>query len=456
LKILVAGGTGFIGRRLIKRLLDEDFSRQTHMAAGQDGEKREIICLTRNLASAKRLFEGLDVRVVEADVAKYDDLAKVMSEGIIDVAYYLVHSMEGSSKQWKGFSERDRIAARNFADAATAHNVRRIIYLGGLISEKNGELSEHMKSRKQVGEILQTSSAKVTIFRAAVILGHGGGSFEMLRYLVERLPVMVCPKWVLTKSQPIGVDDVVEYLARAIESEETKGRTFDIGGPDVLTYAEMMKRYATITGNSIRIMILPFLTPRLSSYWIDLITPISASLARPLIDSLKHEATIQDDSIKKILQVKTQSFEQAIQVAIDESKQSVGKRQRPAGTNSSGKKYLLASLIAISILSATFYFYPDDNAILSISSTGWIILHGTWYLGILAAIYFIRKDTRLGALTGGVIGWTALGFFLANLFYPLMHSLSADLPVAGTVRYFAGVALSAFTVVLSHKLFHGR
>ena len=133
----------------------------------------------------------------------------------------------------------------------------------------------------------------------------------------------------LTKS--IGVEDVVEYLAHAIESEETKGETFDIGGPDVLTYAEMMKRYATMTGKSIRIVILPFLTPRLSSYWIALITPINASLARPLIDSLKHEATIQDDSIKKILRVKTQSFEQAIQVDIDESKRSGDNRQRPAG-----------------------------------------------------------------------------------------------------------------------------
>ena len=158
-----------------------------------------------------------------------------------------------------------------------------------------------MRSRKEVGEILKKSTAEVTIFRAPVILGQGGGSFKMLQYLVERLPVMICPKWVLTKSQPIAVDDVVEYLARSIDVPETDGKTFDIGGPEVLTYMDMMKRYASILKKTIRIIIIPFLTPRLSSYWVDLITPVKASLARPLIDSLKHEATVKDASISSII-----------------------------------------------------------------------------------------------------------------------------------------------------------
>jgi uncharacterized protein YbjT (DUF2867 family) len=176
--------------------------------------------------------------------------------------------------------------------------------LGGLISEENREghsesiLSDHMRSRKEVGDILRMSTAGVTIFRAEVILGHGGGSFQMLEYLVKRLPLMVCPKWVLTKSQPISVDDVVEYLVRSVDVKETEGIDFDIGGTEILTYLQMMKRYAKMLKKHIKIIIIPFLTPRLSSYWVDLITPVNASLARPLIDSLKHEATVRDETIK--------------------------------------------------------------------------------------------------------------------------------------------------------------
>jgi uncharacterized protein YbjT (DUF2867 family) len=223
-KILVAGGSGFIGSRLIKRL-SVDIHRQVPQL------RIEIVCLTRNPESIKDMFDK-DIRLVKADVSNYQDLARVMSEGI-DIAYYLVHSMEGSSKEWKKFSERDRVAAMNFAKVASEYGVKRIIYLGGLIQVENDNddrLSEHMRSRKEVGEILQQqySSSKVTIFRAAVILGQGGGSFQMLQYLVERLPVMVCPRWVLTKCQPIAVDDVVEYLARCIDVKETEGKTFDI------------------------------------------------------------------------------------------------------------------------------------------------------------------------------------------------------------------------------------
>ena len=167
----------------------------------------------------------------------------------VDIVFYLIHSMEGSSKDWRKFAERDRIAAENFARGATECNVKRIIYLGGLVPDRNEqikkqeELSEHMKSRIEVGEILKTSSAKVTIFRAAIILGQGGGSFQMLQYLVERLPLMITPKWVLTKSQPIALDDVITYLIKSIESRETEDRSFNLGRSDILTYIDMMRRY---------------------------------------------------------------------------------------------------------------------------------------------------------------------------------------------------------------------
>ena len=236
----------------------------------------------------------------------------------IDVAFYLIHSMEGfPQKNGRNLHKKIEKAAENFARAATECGVKRIIYLGGLVHDQDTRyqnLSEHMRSRIEVGKILKiSSSSKVTILRAAVILGHGGGSFQMLKYLVERLPIMVCPKWVLTKSQPIAVDDVVTYLVKAMESKDTENKTLDIGGPDILTYVNMMKRYAKIINNRpLKILIIPFLTPRLSSYWVDLVTPVKASLARPLIDSLKYEAIVKDDSIKKIIPIKLKTFEEAI------------------------------------------------------------------------------------------------------------------------------------------------
>jgi uncharacterized protein YbjT (DUF2867 family) len=258
-----------------------------------------------------------NVEVVGADASNLSDLVKALQG--IEVAFYLIHSMEGSSKDWKKFEERDRAIAKNFAEAASICKVKRIIYLGGLTNEKDSsKLSPHMRSRWEVAEILKQSNAKVTIFRAAVILGYGGGSFGMLSYLVDRLPLMVCPKWVLTKSQPIAVDDVVAYLADAVVVKATAGRTFDIGGAEKLTYLDMMKRYAEITDKTVRIIIVPFLTPRLSSYWVDLVTPVRAALARPLIDSLKHEALVEDDSIRNLIPLKLASFEEAIRQAKDD------------------------------------------------------------------------------------------------------------------------------------------
>ena len=314
MKILVTGAGGFIGSNLVSRLsiVTKDI---------------EIVCMTRNAEKLKKKINNNNnnndnnVTIAETDVMDYRQLKDTLSG--IDIAYYLIHSMEGnSSKEWKKFAERDRKAAENFAKAATECKVKRIVYLGGLIHEdgiitnskrEQIKISEHMQSRIEVGKILKTSSAYVTIFRAAVILGKDGASYKMLRYLVERLPVMVCPKWVLTKSQPIAIDDVITYLVKSIEIEETQGKEFDIGGPDTLRYIDMMKRYAKVINKKfLKIIIIPFLTPRLSSYWVELITPTKASLVRPLIESLKYEAIVKDDSIKKIIPIRLQTFEESI------------------------------------------------------------------------------------------------------------------------------------------------
>ena len=455
LKILVAGGSGFIGSRLIKKLAADIHQRVPKFRA-------EILCLTRDPESIKDTF-GEDVRLVKADVSKYENLARVMKSEQIDIAYYLVHSMEGASKQWKKFSERDRVAAMNFAKVATEYGVKRIIYLGGLIHvEDDNKLSEHMRSRKEVGEILQQhSSSKVTIFRAAVILGQGGGSFQMLQYLVERLPVMICPRWVLTKCQPIAVGDVVEYLARCIEVKETESKTFDIGGPDVLTYIDMMRKYARLLNKSVKIIIIPFLTPRLSSYWVDLVTPVRASLARPLIDSLKHDATVQDDddddgdSIRQLIPIQLKSFEEAVIEAREEKAQikQPNRLVKERSTQKINSKLLMLSLLAMAVIGSTYYVIDRRP---EIYHTSWVILGTLWYLGIAFAIYFLRYGARLGAITAGSLGWITLTFWLIDNFYIIGGtSLIASSPDATiTIRNFIGAGVAAVVVATSHNLFH--
>ena len=451
-KILVAGGSGFIGSRLIKKLAADIHYHEPQSRAA------EILCLTRDPESIKDMFDE-DIRLVKADVSNYEDLARVMSEQI-DIAYYLVHSMEGTSKQWKKFSERDRVAAMNFAKVASEYGVKRIIYLGGLIhaeDDDDDKLSEHMRSRKKVGEILQQhSSSKVTIFRAAVILGQGGGSFQMLQYLVERLPVMICPRWVLTKCQPIAVDDVVEYLARCIEVKETEGKTFDIGGRDVLTYLDMMRKYAKILNKSVQVIIIPFLTPRLSSYWVDLVTPVRASLARPLIDSLKHDATVQDDSIRQVIPIQLKSFEEAVREARNEKAQVRRPNRRTIKERSTVKinsKLLMLSLLAMAAIGFTYYIMDGRP---EIYHTNWIVLGTLWYMGIAFAIYFLRYGARLGALTAGILGWLTLTFWLIdNLYIVWGTSVIASSPdEAITIRNFIGAGVAALVVATSHNLFH--
>jgi uncharacterized protein YbjT (DUF2867 family) len=452
LKILVAGGSGFIGSRLIKRLTADIHYRVPKFRA-------EILCLTRDPESVKDMFDDDEhIRIVKADVSNKEQLARVMSEQI-DIAYYLVHSMEGTSKQWKKFSERDRVAAMNFAKVASEYRVKRIIYLGGLIHAEDNDdhkLSEHMRSRREVGEILQQhSSSKVTIFRAAVILGQGGGSFQMLQYLVERLPIMICPRWVLTKCQPIAVDDVVEYLAKCIEVKETEGKGFDIGGPEVLTYIDMMKKYAKILNKSVRIIIIPFLTPRLSSYWVDLVTPVRASLARPLIDSLKHDATVQDNSIRQLIPIQLKSFEEAIRAARNEKAhiKQPNRLVKERSTQKINSKLLMLSLLAMAVIGSTYYVIDRRP---EIYHTNWIILGTFWYLGIAFAIYFLRYGARLGAITAGSLGWITLTFWLIdNLDIVWGTSLIASSPDAAiTIRNFIGAGVAAVVVATSHNLFH--
>ena len=266
-RCLVTGATGYIGGRLVPRLLD----------AGYD-----VRCLARDPAKLRDVPWRENVEVATGDVTDPASVTEALRG--IDCAYYLVHSLAAA-----GFEETDRRAARVFADAAAAAGVRRIVYLGGL-EPTDSEVSAHLRSRREVGELLAGTGVDTVVLRAAIILGSGSASFEMLRYLTERLPVMVTPRWVRNRVQPIAVRDVLRHLVAAASAGPEAAGGWDIGGADVLTYGELMQRYAHAAGLRRRLVVpVPVLSPRLSSYWVNFVTPVPGRLARPLVESLRHE-----------------------------------------------------------------------------------------------------------------------------------------------------------------------
>jgi uncharacterized protein YbjT (DUF2867 family) len=294
-KILVTGATGYIGGRLVPRLI----------ADGAD-----VRCLAREPARLAGRFAGAEI--VQGDVFKADDLARALAG--VGIAYYLIHSMSDNKRD---FAASDRIAARTFGTAARAAGVKRIIYLGGLGADGN-RLSHHLRSRHEVGEILRESGVPVTEFRAAVIVGSGSASFEMMRYLTERLPVMIAPKWVNTRCQPIAVRDVLSYLIAELELPREGNVVREIGGSDVLTYRDMMMRYATIRGLARRLIVVPFFTPRLSSAWVHLVTPIPSRIARPLIDGLMNEVIVRhDEALRDFPAIQPMSYAVAVERALN-------------------------------------------------------------------------------------------------------------------------------------------
>ncbi len=363
------------------------------------GYPYQIRCITRNKKSLDSLYVNeKDIEIIEGDLSKFDDCLKAL-EGI-DIAYYLVHSMERSTKNWKEFSEKEKTVAENFMRASTQCKVKRIIYLGGLIHVKDDKKSPHMLSRKIVGEILSKSRTEVTIFRAAVILGSGGSSFEMLRYLVDRMPVMVCPKWVTTKCQPIFIGDVIAYLAQSIEIDETKGKEFEIRGPDILSYLEMMKIYTKTVGKFILIITIPFLSTKISSYWIELITPVKASLARPLVESLEHDSIVEDQSIGEIIPLKLKSFKESIEYCLKEEnkykKTSIKQMIKERTSFSFNYKVLLASLVLLLFIGSTYYLLDTRQEFLN---PIWIVVAVFWYLSTNHFHLFHQVWSKIGRAT---------------------------------------------------------
>jgi uncharacterized protein YbjT (DUF2867 family) len=277
MRALVTGATGYVGGRLVPVLLDEGV---------------EVRCLTRSAARLRDVPWRSRVEVAEGDVVDADAVRRALDG--VDVAYYLVHAL-GTGRD---FEETDRRGAATFAAAARDAGVRRIVYLGGL-APRDVELSPHLRSREEVGEVFLAGDVPAAVLRAAVILGSGSASFEMLRYLTERLPAMVTPRWAKNRVQPIAIRDVIRYLAAcATQLPADVNRAFDIGGPDVLTYVEMMQRYAAVAGLPRRLIVpVPVLSPSLSSHWVGLVTPVPNAIARPLVESLRHEVVCREHDI---------------------------------------------------------------------------------------------------------------------------------------------------------------
>lgn len=290
MKVLVTGASGFVGRRLCPAL---------------EADGHLVRAMTRRPAT----YEGAG-EPVGADVG--DEASLAVAAAGCDAAYYLVHSLDDAD-----FVRRDAEAAWRFAHVAAEAGIKRIVYLGGL-GDDDDALSAHLQSRREVEGLLGAAGVPVTTLRAGIIVGHGGISWELTRQLVERLPVMVTPRWVNTRTQPIGIDDVVRYLVAVLDHPDAVGRTFEIGGPDVLHYAEMMKRVAAIEGRRRAIVPVPLLTPKLSSRWLSLVTDVDTQTGRSLVDSMSNEVVVHDDSIRALVGFEPADYDTAVRAALAE------------------------------------------------------------------------------------------------------------------------------------------
>lgn len=301
MKILLTGANGYIGMRLLPRLLELG---------------HEVVCAVRDekrLSIDKKARE--QIQVVEIDFLEEIDKSKVPKD--IDVAYYLIHSMTSSISD---FDEKEALSAQNFNSCISETNIEQVIYLSGIVNDK--KLSKHLSSRKNVEDILYQGNFNLTVLRAGIIVGSGSSSFEIIRDLCEKLPFMITPKWVLTKSQPIAIRDVIIFLTKVLGHTKTFNQSFDIGGPDVLTYKDMLHKYAKVRGFKNWIFTVPIMTPKLSSYWLYFVTSTSYKLAINLVDSMKMEVVAKDNQLQQLLGLQTHTYEQAIEMAFKKIEQN--------------------------------------------------------------------------------------------------------------------------------------
>jgi uncharacterized protein YbjT (DUF2867 family) len=310
--VLVTGASGFVGKRLARALED----------AGHP-----VRAMTRHPDTYAGRGEP-----VAGDVGDEGSLRRALTG--CEAAYYLVHSLDSAD-----FEERDAQAARAFGRAAADAGVRRIVYLGGL-GEDSDDLSAHLRSRRQVEELLGGAGVPVTVLRAGIVVGHGGVSWEMTRQLVAHLPAMVTPRWVHTRTQPIAVADVVRYLVGVLEAPEAEGRVFEVGGPEVLEYVEMLTRVAEIQGRRLFVVPVPLLSPQLSSRWLSLVTDVDVQTGRSLVDSMSNEVVVRDDGIRTVVPFEPMTYDEAVLTALGERARE--RREARAGKRGIGLRRVRA------------------------------------------------------------------------------------------------------------------
>ncbi|WP_370583180.1 NAD(P)H-binding protein [Pontibacter sp. FD36] len=302
MKILLTGANGYIGKRLLPVLIEA---------------QHEVVCLVRD----PRRFEVADSLKEKVQVAKGDLLQPESLQDLprdIDAAYYLVHSMGSGSAD---FEEAEKASATNFVQYLNSTSARQLIYLSGIANDAH--LSRHLSSRRQVEDVLAQGKPSLTVLRAAIIIGSGSASFEIIRDLVEKLPVMVTPRWLNSCCQPIAIRDVMFYLTAVLGREDCYSKRFEIGGPDVLTYKQMLLQLAKVRNLKRRIYTLPVLTPKLSSYWLYFVTSTNYALARSLVESLRNDAVVKDSSIQRLIPHKCLSYESALNLAFTKMEQNM-------------------------------------------------------------------------------------------------------------------------------------
>ncbi|MEZ2415147.1 SDR family oxidoreductase [Muriicola sp. E247] len=302
MKIFLTGANGYIGMRLLPRLLELG---------------HEVVCAVRDQKRLSVDEETLSrIEIVEIDFLK--EVKADLIPGDIDVGYYLIHSMSSSTQD---FDEKEALSAENFNTYMNQSGVKQVIYLSGIVNDE--ELSKHLKSRKNVENILYQGSYHLTVLRAGIIVGSGSSSFEIIRDLCEKLPVMITPKWVLTRTQPIGIRDVINFLSGVLGREDTYDDSFDIGGKDILTYKEMLHQYAKARGFKNWIITVPIMTPKLSSYWLYFVTSTSYKLAVNLVDSMKMEVVARDNRLQDLLKLESHTYMEAIDMAFKKIEQNL-------------------------------------------------------------------------------------------------------------------------------------
>jgi uncharacterized protein YbjT (DUF2867 family) len=300
MKILLTGATGYIAKRLLPVLLN-------------DGH--EVFCCVRDASRFEASkYKSQKLKLVQADFLKPETFFNLPKD--LDVAYYLIHSMSATAGD---FEKLESTAAQNFVEYINSTHTRQVIYLSGIVNDTH--LSKHLKSRKNVEDILQNGNYRLTTLRAGIIVGSGSASFEIIRDLVEKLPVMIAPRWLLTKSQPIAVRNVIQFLRGVLLFEPSFGKSFDIGGPEILTYKQMLLSFARVRGLRRSIFIVPVMTPRLSSYWLYFVTSTSYKLAINLVNSMKVEVIGKKNNLAELLNIELLSFKEAIQLAFDKIEQ---------------------------------------------------------------------------------------------------------------------------------------